>query len=66
MPYRGPVAAVAFQLGGGLRAAMGYCGAVTIADLKQAAFIQVTAAGMEESHPHDIQLTVEAPNYPGR
>ncbi len=65
VPYRGPLAAVAYQLIGGLRAAMGYCGAATIADLKEAAFTQITAAGLEESHPHDIQLTVEAPNYTG-
>ena len=65
VPYRGPLAAVAHQLVGGLRAAMGYCGAATVADLQEAAFMQITAAGLEESHPHDIQLTVEAPNYPG-
>jgi IMP dehydrogenase len=65
VPYRGPLAAVAYQLIGGLRAAMGYCGAATIADLQEAAFTQITAAGLEESHPHDIQLTVEAPNYTG-
>jgi IMP dehydrogenase len=63
VPYRGPLAAVAYQLTGGLRAAMGYCGAATIADLQRATFIQITAAGLAESHPHDIQLTVEAPNY---
>ena len=66
VPYRGPLAAVAYQLIGGLRAAMGYCGAATIADLQEATFVQVTAAGLEESHPHDIQLTVEAPNYTSR
>ena len=66
VPYRGPLAAVAYQLIGGLRAAMGYCGAATIAELQEAAFVQITAAGLEESHPHDIQLTVEAPNYTGR
>jgi IMP dehydrogenase len=66
VPYRGPLAAVAYQLVGGLRAAMGYCGAATIAALQEAEFVQVTAAGLEESHPHDIQLTVEAPNYTSR
>jgi IMP dehydrogenase len=66
VPYRGPLAAVAYQLVGGLRAAMGYCGAATVAELQEAAFVQVTAAGLEESHPHDIQLTVEAPNYTSR
>src|SRR5215831_20817919 len=66
VPYRGPLAAVAGQLVGGLRAAMGYCGARTIADLQQARFIQITAAGLTESHPHDVKMTVEAPNYSGR
>src|SRR6201996_4734669 len=65
-PYRGPLAAVATQLVGGLRAAMGYCGARTISDLQRARFVQITAAGLKESHPHDIQMTVEAPNYSGR
>jgi IMP dehydrogenase len=60
-PYRGPLAAVAGQLVGGLRAAMGYCGARTIAELQEARFIQITAAGLTESHPHDVQMTVEAP-----
>ncbi|HEY3735405.1 MAG TPA: IMP dehydrogenase [Streptosporangiaceae bacterium] len=66
VPYRGPLAAVATQLTGGLRAAMGYCGARTIAELQQASFIQITSAGLTESHPHDIHMTVEAPNYGGR
>jgi len=66
VPYRGPLAAVAGQLAGGLRAAMGYCGTRTIAELQQARFIQITAAGLTESHPHDVQLTAEAPNYFGR
>ncbi len=66
VPYRGPLAAVADQLVGGLRAAMGYCGARTIGELQQARFIQITAAGLTESHPHDIQLTTEAPNYSRR
>ncbi len=66
VPYRGPLAAVAGQLVGGLRAAMGYCGTRTIADLQDARFIQITAAGLTESHPHDVQMTVEAPNYYGR
>jgi IMP dehydrogenase len=65
VPYRGPLAAVAVQLIGGLRAAMGYCGARTIAELQQARFVRITAAGLKESHPHDIQMTVEAPNYSG-
>ncbi|HME64662.1 MAG TPA: IMP dehydrogenase, partial [Streptosporangiaceae bacterium] len=66
VPYRGPLSAVAGQLVGGLRAAMGYCGARTVADLQEARFIQITAAGLTESHPHDVQMTVEAPNYGGR
>src|SRR5215468_413944 len=66
VPFVGPLAGVANQLTGGLRAAMGYCGARTIADLQEARFIQVTAAGLTESHPHDVQMTVEAPNYAGR
>jgi IMP dehydrogenase len=66
VPYRGPLSAVAGQLVGGLRAAMGYCGARTIAELQEARFTQITAAGLEESHPHDIQMTAEAPNYGGR
>jgi IMP dehydrogenase len=63
VPYRGPLSAVATQLIGGLRAAMGYCGARTIAELQEARFIQITGAGLAESHPHDIHLTAEAPNY---
>jgi IMP dehydrogenase len=66
VPYRGPLSAVADQLTGGLRASMGYCGARTIADLKEAQFVQITAAGLKESHPHDVQMVVEAPNYSGR
>jgi len=66
VPYRGAVAAVADQLVGGLRAAMGYCGTRTIADLQDARFIQITMAGLKESHPHDVQMTVAAPNYSGR
>ena len=66
VPYRGPLASVADQLIGGLRAAMGYCGTRTIGELQQARFIQITAAGLTESHPHDIQLTTEAPNYTRR
>ena len=65
VPYRGPLAAVAHQLIGGLRASMGYCGARTIPELQQARFIRITAAGLKESHPHDIEMTAEAPNYPG-
>jgi IMP dehydrogenase len=63
VPFRGPLATVIHQLTGGLRAAMGYTGAPTIADLQRARFVQITAAGLKESHPHDIAMTVEAPNY---
>ena len=67
VPYRGPLAAVAHQLVGGLRAGMGYAGCATIADLQRdARLVRITAAGLKESHPHDIQMTIEAPNYPGR
>src|SRR5207249_1505854 len=66
VPYRGPLAAVAGQLVGGLRAAMGYVGAQTIEQLQQAQFVRITSAGLKESHPHDIQMTNEAPNYSGR
>jgi IMP dehydrogenase len=64
VPYRGPLAAVVHQLVGGLRLAMGYAGAATIAELRRRGrLLRITAAGLTESHPHDIQLTVEAPNY---
>jgi IMP dehydrogenase len=67
VPYRGPLVAVAHQLVGGLRAAMGYTGAATITDLQRdAQLVRITAAGLKESHPHDIQMTVEAPNYGSR
>src|SRR5262249_50717891 len=65
--YRGAVAAVAHQLIGGLRASMGYVGAATVADLQERGqLIRITAAGLVESHPHDIQMTIAAPNYQGR
>jgi len=66
VPYRGPLAAVAYQLTGGLRAAMGYCGARTMAELQEARFTQITGAGLAESHPHDVQMVTEAPNYSRR
>ena len=67
VPYRGPLAAVAYQLVGGLRQSMFYCGATTIAELKgKGRFVRITSAGLTESHPHDIQMTVEAPNYSSR
>ena len=67
VPYRGPLSAVAHQLVGGLQAGMGFAGAATIAELQQhGQLIRITAAGLTESHPHDIQMTVEAPNYNSR
>jgi IMP dehydrogenase len=66
VPYRGPVSAVAHQLIGGVGQAMHYTGSRTIADLQQAQFVRITSAGLKESHPHDIQMTVEAPNYHSR
>ncbi len=64
IPYRGHVSDVIFQLIGGLRAAMGYCGASTIKDMiEKTQFIQITGAGLRESHPHDVSITKEAPNY---
>jgi IMP dehydrogenase len=67
VPYRGPLAAVAHQLVGGLQAGMGFAGAHTIDELQdRGQLIRITAAGLKESHPHDIQMTVEAPNYSDR
>ncbi len=64
VPYRGPVSAVAYQLVGGLRQSMFYVGARTIEELKtRGKFVRITAAGLKESHPHDVQIVVEAPNY---
>ena len=66
IPFRGPLAQVVHQLVGGLRSGMGYAGAPTIERLQEAQLVRVTAAGLKESHPHDITMTVEAPNYAGR
>jgi IMP dehydrogenase/GMP reductase len=63
VPYKGPLAAILHQLVGGLRQAMGYCGAASIEEMKQAQFVRITAAGLRESHPHDVTITKEAPNY---
>jgi IMP dehydrogenase len=64
LPYRGSVASVTHQLIGGLRASMGYVGGETIAELQlKGKFVRITAAGLKESHPHDVQMTIEAPNY---
>jgi IMP dehydrogenase len=63
VPYKGMLAEVIYQYIGGLRAGMHYCGAATIEQLQKARFVRITAAGMRESHPHDITITKEAPNY---
>ena len=64
MPYKGPLADTVFQLIGGLRSSMGYCGTENIAALRERGeFIRITSAGLVESHPHDISITKEAPNY---
>jgi IMP dehydrogenase len=61
--YKGPVEPIVYQLVGGVRQAMGYCGAATLAELKEAQFVRITGAGLRESHPHDVTITKEAPNY---
>ncbi|MGQ4511858.1 IMP dehydrogenase [Streptomyces sp. DW26H14] len=67
VPYRGPLSAVLHQLVGGLRQTMGYVGAASVDEMeRKGRFVRITAAGLKESHPHDIQMTVEAPNYSSR
>lgn len=66
VPYKGYLSEVIYQMVGGLRAGMGYCGSATLEDLKNAKFIQITNSGMTESHPHNISITREAPNYSRR
>ena len=63
IPYKGALSPIVHQLVGGLRQAMGYCGAATIDEMKRARFVRITAAGLQESHPHDMTITKEAPNY---
>jgi IMP dehydrogenase len=64
VPYKGPVSDTVYQLMGGLRSGMGYCGAATVEELKEkGTFVKITGAGLKESHPHDINITKEAPNY---
>ena len=63
VPYKGSLSEVIFQMVGGLRSGMGYTGSKTIEDLQQAKFIKITSAGVMESHPHDVTITSEAPNY---
>ena len=67
VPYKGPLANIVYQLVGGLRAAMGYCGVPDVPAMKERArFVRVTSAGLRESHPHDVAITKEAPNYARR
>ena len=63
VPYKGPLAPIVYQVVGGLRQAMGYCGAPTVEAMKQARFVRITGAGLAESHPHDVTITKDAPNY---
>jgi len=64
VPYSGPVSDVLYQIAGGIRSGMGYCGAAKLENLgRDTEFVQVTAAGYRESHPHDVVVTREAPNY---
>ncbi|MHB1957111.1 MAG: IMP dehydrogenase, partial [Sulfobacillus sp.] len=64
VPYRGSLADTAYQLLGGVRSGMGYCGTATLEDLRERGrFLRITNAGLVESHPHDVQITKESPNY---
>ena len=63
VPYKGNLAEVMYQIIGGLRAGMGYCGAKNISELQKAKFIRITSSGIRENHPHDITIISEAPNY---
>ncbi len=64
VPYRGTISEIVFQMVGGIRSGMGYCGMRTIEDLrKNSEFVRITNAGLRESHPHDISISKEAPNY---
>jgi IMP dehydrogenase len=64
VPYKGSMVSIIFQMAGGLRAAMGYCGCATVEEMRQRAeFVEITSAGIRESHVHDVQITKEAPNY---
>ncbi|MDE2128363.1 MAG: IMP dehydrogenase [Betaproteobacteria bacterium] len=64
VPFKGPLAAILYQLVGGVRSSLGYCGCASIEDMRsQAQFVEITSAGMRESHVHDVQITKEAPNY---
>ena len=63
VPYKGTLSEVIYQLIGGLRAGMGYCGTRNITELHSARFIRITSSGIIESHPHDVSITRESPNY---
>src|SRR5690606_18619304 len=64
VPYKGPIADIVYQLVGGIRSGMGYTGSKTLLDLKDnSQFVRITSASLRESHPHDVQITKEAPNY---
>jgi IMP dehydrogenase len=63
VPYKGTVQEIMYQIVGGLRAGMGYCGAADLGSLRKAKFIRITSAGVKESHPHDVFISREAPNY---
>ena len=63
VPFKGSLSEVVYQMIGGLRAGMGYCGAGNIDELMKARFVRVTSSGITESHPHDVTITREAPNY---
>jgi IMP dehydrogenase len=66
VPFKGKLSEILYQMIGGIRAGMGYCGAADIESLQKAEFIRITAAGVRESHPHDVTITREAPNYTSR
>jgi IMP dehydrogenase len=64
VPFKGELSSTVYQMVGGLRAAMGYCGAASVAEMqRKAQFVRMSDAGLRESHPHDIHITKEAPNY---
>ena len=64
VPYKGSVVAIVYQMAGGLRASLHYCGCASIAQMhERAAFVEISTAGIRESHVHDVQITKEAPNY---
>ena len=63
VPFKGPVSDTIYQMLGGIRAGMGYCGAKDIETLQTARFIRITSSGVTENHPHDITITSETPNY---